>query len=83
MLSKSSLSNIPFTVWTLASEMYPTNLYYLPRPEIQELNKELARYWRDLSGFGEEQMRTFEEAGYYSVLARPGLRVLTWNTNYG
>ena len=73
----SKLKNIWF------SETYPTNLYYKPRPEIQEYNREVAKYYQDLSGFGEEQMETFHDAAYYSVLARPGLRVMGWNSNYG
>ncbi|ELU16409.1 hypothetical protein CAPTEDRAFT_213629 [Capitella teleta] len=63
-------------------EMYPTNLYYIDRPEIQELNTEMARYWEDLSGFTEEQLDTMAAAGYYSILVRPGLRVMNWNSNY-
>ena len=67
----------------IVAEITPTNLYYISRPEVQTLNRELANFWQHLSGFQDEQMRTFLEAGYYSILVQPGLRVMSWNSNYG
>ena len=39
--------------------------------------------WGPLAGWEEEQIPTFNDAGYYTQLIRPGLRILAWNSNYG
>ncbi len=39
--------------------------------------------WQSLANFGEEAKSTFELAGYYSTEVEPGLRVISYNSNYG
>ena len=63
--------------------MYPTNLYYPPLAETQIFLTEFIKYWEDKADFGEEQKETLARNAYYSMLQRPGLRVLAYNTNYG
>lgn len=63
--------------------MFPANLYFAPRPQIQELHQVLRETWGVLSGWEDEQVETFYDAGYFSQLIRPGLRILSWNANYG
>ena len=47
------------------------------------LHKAFIDYWGPLAGFGEEQINTVRDGGYYTVLLRPGLRILSWNSNFG
>ena len=39
--------------------------------------------WKDVAKFEEEQIETMLAAGYFSVEARPGLRIISYNGNYG
>ncbi|CAH1772935.1 unnamed protein product [Owenia fusiformis] len=64
-------------------ETYPGNLYYLPRQEIQDMNRMFTEWWRPLANFSDENVRTWQANGYYTTLIRPGLRILTFNSNYG
>lgn len=64
-------------------ENYPSNLYYIDRPETQELNREFFRAWQPLAKWTAAQEETILYAGYYTMLARPGLRILSFNTNFG
>lgn len=64
-------------------DTYPTNLYYIHRPEIQEFNREYAAYWQPISNFGAQQLETLYYNGYFDMVARPGLRVISFNSNYG
>ena len=64
-------------------ETFPTNLYHVGRQEVREFNEEMTRYWKDLSEFTPEQETTFTAGCYFSKELRPGLRVISYNTNYG
>lgn len=63
-------------------DMSPTNLYYSGRPEIQEMNEVYYEHWAPLSNFTEDQRVTFEKGSYYTTVPLPGLRILTYNSNY-
>ncbi len=65
------------------TETFPANLYFSPRPEVQELHQVITNSWGVLSGWSEDQVATFADAGYYSQLVSPRLRILGWNSNYG
>ena len=39
--------------------------------------------YQDLANFTEEQIATFEEAGNYITEIIPGLKIMSYNTNYG
>jgi hypothetical protein len=67
----------------LLTETYPTNLYYPPMEETQYFNEQFFSLWGSLGGLGEEQEATILRSGYFSILAKPGLRVISYNTNYG
>ena len=41
-----------------------------------------AEEWEGVAGWGEEQKETMRAGGYYSMLVQPGLRLLSFNTNY-
>jgi sphingomyelin phosphodiesterase len=64
-------------------ECYPANMYYPPREEIQELNEEFFEWWRDLADFDEDNEETVKYAGYYSRVVRDGLRLISYNSNFG
>jgi len=65
-------------------ESYPVNMF----PEVADGNFSIKWLYRDIAEQfkewlpDEEQQRTLRDAGYYSVLAREGLRVISVNTNY-
>jgi hypothetical protein len=50
---------------------------------VQELNEALTSYWGPISRFGPEQIESFEYGGYFSTLMQEGLRVISYNSNYG
>ena len=52
---------------------------------FQEFNDEFGKMWSDLAGFQDEQRDQIDIAGFYAidVPGFPGLRVLTYNSNYG
>ena len=55
------------------------NLYLV---YFQDMNLEFASLWTPYANFTDDQRATMTEAGYYSILVREGLRVLSFNTNY-
>ena len=61
----------------------PANMYFAPRAEVQELHQDFIETWGQLAGWTQEQIDTFRDAGYYTQVIRPGLRILAWNSNYG
>lgn len=63
-------------------DMAPTNLYYLPRDHIQELNREYFSHWSRLSKFTMTEQETFEKGLYYTSVPFPGLRILSYNSNF-
>ncbi len=52
-------------------------------PSAQELHEVTAEVWGPLAGFGDEQIATMLDAGYYSLLIQDGLRLLVYNSNFG
>jgi hypothetical protein len=46
------------------------------------MNSAFAALWADFADFSDEQKDTMVEAGYYSILAREGVRIISFNTNY-
>lgn len=60
----------------------PTNLYYSKRPQIQELNQAYFDMWQPVSRFTDEQRLTYLKGGYYTISVVPGLRILSYNSNY-
>ena len=57
-------------------------MYYAPSPAMTDLHENFIQYWGPISGFTAEQEQTLRDGGYYSVLAKPGLRILAINSNY-
>eukprot|EP01137_Pigoraptor_chileana_P002804 Opistho-2@42147 len=60
-------------------EGFPANLYY--QPTYKWLTDGLAEVWSDW--LPADALATFREAGYYTMLVRPGLRIVSMNTQYG
>ena len=50
---------------------------------FQMLHQAFNEYWGPLAGFEEEQINSMNDGGYYTTLLRPGLRILSWNSNLG
>ena len=65
------------------AEMYPVNMYYAGHPDTEEFNKVFFDTYKDLSHFTSEQEATIKYAGYYSILIRKGLRLLSLNSLFG
>ena len=57
-------------------------MYFMERPETQELNTVWGKVWTEAAGFGPEQNTTIHMSGYYTTLVRPGLRIVAYNSNY-
>jgi len=64
-------------------DMTPTNLYYPNRAGIQELNKAMYQHWQPLSKFTDQQRQTFERGAYYTAVPFTGLRILSYNSEFG
>jgi len=64
-------------------DMTPTNLYSHHNPNIPELNSVVFDHWKTLSGFTDEQRETFDKGLYFTATALPGLRVLSYNSEFG
>lgn len=47
------------------------------------LNEAYFEHWQGLSGFGSEQWSTYQRGAYYTIVNRAGLRVISYNSNYG
>ena len=58
-------------------------MYYTGRAEIREFNDEMITYWRTMSDFTQAEEATFRAGGYFTKLIRPGLRIVSYNSNYG
>ena len=67
----------------LFSESFPTNHYKLGLAESREFNEGFTEWWKGVSRFTPEQEATIRKGAYYTILARPGLRILTYNSQYG
>ncbi|XP_050400269.1 sphingomyelin phosphodiesterase A [Patella vulgata] len=64
-------------------ESFPANLYYSPLRDYQKLNKRSLHLWKKLFPLPKDQKTNIKEAAYYTALVKPGLRILSFNTNYG
>ena len=49
---------------------------------IKDMANAFAEGWTEIAGFSEEQQETMRAGGYYTTLALPGLRILSYNGNY-
>ena len=49
----------------------------------QEFNEVWGQAWSLAAGFDQSQLETINKAGYYTVLAKKDLRILSFNSNYG
>ena len=54
-----------------------------PPPPPQELTKKLAQYWSDVVPLPQSALDTISEGGYYTLLIRDKLRLLSFNSDYG
>ena len=50
---------------------------------LQYLTKQLALNWQKWADFPQEALDTIARGGYYSVKVREGLRLLSFNSDYG
>ncbi|KAL5004721.1 hypothetical protein ScPMuIL_018177 [Solemya velum] len=64
-------------------ESFPANLYYMGKSEYQVLNNRTVVWWKKLFEMSEEQEETIRTSAYYTTLIRPGLRILSFNSDYG
>ncbi|CAH1792333.1 unnamed protein product [Owenia fusiformis] len=64
-------------------ELFPTNMYYLPRPEVQETLEKISQWWPQVVNLSSTQVNNIKKNGYYTVLVKAGLRIISFNTNYG
>ncbi|CAH1792334.1 unnamed protein product [Owenia fusiformis] len=64
-------------------EFFPTNQYYLERPEVQQLLESLSSWWSEVSDLDQTQKNNIKNNGHYTTIVAPGLRVISFNTNYG
>ena len=74
-----SIQHIQIYKHTMVVLSYLLTFYYC----FQELLHEIRLMYQDLTNFTEDQIETFEEAGYYVMEVLPGLKVLSYNSNYG
>ncbi|KAK3098121.1 hypothetical protein FSP39_016346 [Pinctada imbricata] len=61
---------------------FPQNLYSPDDPYFKKLNKKLANHWRGLFPERSSQWRSIVAGAYYSYNVRPGLRVISINTQF-
>ncbi|XP_064609219.1 sphingomyelin phosphodiesterase A-like [Liolophura sinensis] len=64
-------------------ESYPESFYYQPSTAYQALNSKLATLWGSWFNVSADQRESIEISAYYTTLVRPGLRILSFNTDYG
>ena len=48
----------------------------------QDMLDEFAEGWTELAGFTEEQQKTMRAGGFYTLAIQPGLRLISFNSNY-
>ncbi len=66
------------------TETWPESEYLASLPEYQYLTKELAEYWQSwVPNFPSAALATIAEGGYYSMEIMEGLRLLSFNSDYG
>lgn len=73
-----------YTPQPVPSETWPESEYLASLPEYQYLTKELADYWQTwVPNFPSSSLETIAEGGYYSMKIMDGLRLLSFNSDYG
>ena len=50
---------------------------------LQELNKKMADYWKQLAPLPQSALDTIADGAYYTTLIQDKLRVLSFNSDYG
>lgn len=58
-------------------------MYHPKHDDTKRLHETFISSFGPLANFQEEQERTVNSGGYYQSLIRPGLRLLSLNTNFG
>ena len=67
----------------MQAALNPTVFRHSATDNLQDGNLDLSLLWQELAGFGREQLETFQYAAYYTTLLQDGLRVISYNSNYG
>ena len=49
----------------------------------QNLNRKLAQYWQQLVPLPQSALDTITDGAYYTVPIQEGLRLVSFNSNYG
>eukprot|EP00118_Oscarella_pearsei_P010009 m.59311 g.59311 ORF g.59311 m.59311 type:complete len:554 (+) comp34881_c0_seq1:24-1685(+) len=62
-------------------ETFPESFYY--PPFYRNVTRELSRVWKTWVDLSESAAKTIEAGAYYTLLIRPGLRLLALNTDFG
>jgi sphingomyelin phosphodiesterase len=64
-------------------ESYPESEYIGTLPQYQELTKRMAEYWQRGATLPQSAVETIAEGGYYTLLISDGLRLVSFNSDYG
>ena len=56
---------------------------YIVHVSVQELTHKMAQYWESLVPLPQSALDTIEDGGYYTLLIREKLRLLSFNSDYG
>ncbi|XP_041357725.1 sphingomyelin phosphodiesterase A-like [Gigantopelta aegis] len=64
-------------------ECFPESLYYQPRADYKNLNMKTSEWWQLLFPIPPDQLENIQYSLYYTVLVKPGLRILSFNSDYG
>lgn len=62
-------------------ETFPDNFYYPPL--YGNFTAAIADFWQRWVAFPENALQTVRAGGYYTMLIRPGLRLMSLNTEFG
>ena len=62
-------------------ETFPESFYYPPR--YRNLTDALAEFWQRWVELPENALQTIRAGGFYTMLIRPGLRLMSINTDFG
>jgi sphingomyelin phosphodiesterase len=62
-------------------ETFPESFYY--PPTYGNLTASLADFWQQWVELPDSALQTIRSGGYYTMLIRPGLRLMSINTDYG
>ena len=62
-------------------ETFPESFYYAPT--YGNLTSSLAEFWQQWVKLPSSALQTIRDGGYYTMLIRPGLRLMSVNTDFG